>query len=184
MTIALKYKLLHIVTAIAVTMFFSCKDNFKAVQNIGSSEHQPIGVAEDINLKYTDSGKVEAILKSPKMFDYSNREFGYNEFTEGVHLELFENDVKKGTVISNYAIVYNKTNIIDLQGDVKVVTDAKDTLFAQQLYYDNSREWLFTNKPVTFRTGQDLIHGNGFDSNSEFTNAEVLEITGLITVED
>jgi hypothetical protein len=37
---------------------------------------------------------------------------------------------------------------------------------------------------VSFKTDQDLINGNGFDSNSEFTNAEVLEVTGIITLED
>ncbi|PQV51209.1 LPS export ABC transporter protein LptC [Jejuia pallidilutea] len=168
-------------------MFFiiliSCKDNFKEVQKIGISENEPIGVAENINLKYTDSGKVKAILKSPKMFDYSNRKFAYNEFTDGVNLELFE-DGKKSVVVSDYAIIYNKTNIIDLQGNVKITTHSNDTLFAEQLYYDQEKEWLFTNKPVTFRTGSDLINGNGFDSNSKFTNAEVLEITGLITVNE
>jgi LPS export ABC transporter protein LptC len=117
------------------------------------------------------------------MFDYSNRKFAYNEFTEGVNLELFE-DGKKSVVVSDYAIIYNKTNIIDLQGNVKITTHSNDTLFAEQLYYDQEKEWLFTNKPVTFRTGSDLINGNGFDSNSKFTNAEVLEITGLITVNE
>lgn len=180
---AYKYKMLNIVIALVMTMFFCCKNNFKDVQNIGISENEPIGVAENINLKYTDSGKVKAILKSPKMYDYQNRKFPYNEFTDGVNLELFE-DGKKSVVVSDYAIIYNKTNIIDLQGNVKITTHSNDTLYAEQLYYDQAKEWLFTNKPVTFRTGQDLINGNGFDSNSKFTNAEVLEITGLITVDE
>ncbi|GGD16109.1 LPS export ABC transporter periplasmic protein LptC [Hyunsoonleella pacifica] len=179
----LKYKNLNIVIALVMTMFFSCNNNFKKIQNIDVSDNEPIGVAENINLTYTDSGKVKAILKSPKMYDYSNMKFAYNEFTDGVNLELFE-DGKKSVVISDYAIIYNKTNMIDLQGNVKVTTHSNDTLFAEQLYYDQNKEWLFTNKPVTFRTGQDLINGNGFDSNSKFTNAEVLEITGLITVDE
>lgn len=178
------HKNINIVVAIAMAMFFSCKDNFKDVQNIGVLDREPIGVAEDINLKYTDSGKVEAILISPKMYDYSTRAFSYNEFPDGVHLDVFEDNVKKGTIISDYGVVYNKTSIIDLQGNVKVVTESNDTLFAEQLYYDNKNEWIFTNKPVTFRTGKDVIHGNGFDSNKSFSNAEVLEITGLITLED
>ncbi|SEQ03541.1 LPS export ABC transporter protein LptC [Hyunsoonleella jejuensis] len=178
-----KYKILNIVIALVMAMFFSCKNNFKDIQKIGISENEPIGVAENINLKYTDSGKVKAILKSPKMYDYSNRKFAYNEFTDGVNLELFE-DGKKSVVVSDYAIIYNKTNIIDLQGNVVITTHSNDTLFAEQLYYDQEKEWLFTNKPVTFRTGRDLINGNGFDSNSKFTNAEVLEITGLITVDE
>ena len=73
---------------------------------------------------------------------------------------------------------------MNLQGNVKIITQTNDTLFAEQLYYDQKKEWLYTNKPVTFRTGLDLIHGNGFDSNSKFTNAEVLEVTGMITLDE
>jgi len=176
--------ILTMVTVFAVTMFFSCKNNLKDVQKIGISENEPIGVAEDINLKYTDSGKIKAILISPKMLDYSNRDFSYNEFTEGINLTLFDDENRKSTVVADYAIVYNDTDLMDLQGHVILATHTKDTLFAEQLYYDQKKEWLFTNKPVTFRTGLDLINGNGFDSNSEFTNAEVLEINGIITVNE
>jgi len=148
------------------------------------SENEPIGVAENINLKYTDSGKIKAILISPKMLDYSNRDFPFNEFTDGITLDIFDDENKKSIVIADYAIIYNETNLIDLQGNVKITTHTNDTLYAEQLYYDQKKEWLFTNKPVVFRTGQDLINGNGFDSNSKFTNAEVLEVTGIITLDD
>lgn len=77
-------KILNIVTVITVTMFFSCKDNFKEVQKIGVSENTPIGIAENINLKYTDSGKLKAILISPKMLDYQNRDFPYASFPKGL----------------------------------------------------------------------------------------------------
>jgi LPS export ABC transporter protein LptC len=172
------------VIAIAVTMFFSCKNNLKEIQKIGISENEPIGVAENINLKYTDSGKVKAILVSPKMLDYRNRDFPFSEYPEGINLTLYDDDNKKNKVIADYAIVYDMTDLIDLQGHVVIATYSKDTLFAEQLYYDQKKEWLFTNKPVKFRTGSDLIKGNGFDSNTKFTNAEVLEINGIITIED
>lgn len=151
---------------------------------MGISENEPIGIAEHINLKYTDSGRVTANLLSAKMLDFSNRDFPYYEFTNGVTLYLFDDENKKSTVVSDYAITYDRTNLIDLQGNVKIITQTNDTLFAEQLYYDQKKEWLYTNKPVTFRTGFDLIHGNGFDSNSKFTNAEVLEVTGIITLDE
>lgn len=178
----LKYNRLYIVIAFAMTMFFSCSNNLKEMQNKGVSKDEPIGVAENIHLKYTDSGKVKAILKSPIMYDYSNRKFAYNEFPEGVVLELVEGD-KKNIIISDYGVVYKKTSIIDLRGNVRIKMENNDSLFAEQLYFDERKEWLFTNKPVRFRTGQDVIHGNGFDSDKTFKNAEVLEITGVITVD-
>ncbi|TYA53131.1 LPS export ABC transporter periplasmic protein LptC [Formosa maritima] len=184
MTKTYLHNIYYIVTAIAVTMFFSCKNNFEEVKKIGVSENAPIGIAEHIDLKYTDSGRVTANLKSPKMLDYSNRDFAFNEFPEGIDLDLFDEQNQKSNVIADYAIVYDKTGIIDLQGNVVLSSANKDTLFAEQLYYDQNREWLYTNNPVTFRTGQDVINGKGFDSDIKFTKAEVLEIDGIITLDE
>ena len=78
-------KFLHIilntVTALAVTVFFSCKNNFKDVQQVGVLQNEPVGVADTINLKYTDSFKLRANLLSPKMLDYSNRDFSFSDFS-------------------------------------------------------------------------------------------------------
>lgn len=174
----------NIVIASAMAMFFSCKNNFKEVNKIGISENEPIGVAEHINLKYTDSGKVVANLISPKMYDYSNRSFSYNEFTDGVTLHLIDDKNKRNTIISDYAIVYDKTNLIDLRGNVIVSTPTKDTLFAEQLFYDQKNEWLFTNLPVKFKSTDYTTHGNGFDSDKEFKKAQVLEINGIFSVKE
>lgn len=178
------YILKSTVVILIATVLFSCKNKLSEVRKIGLSENEPIGVAENFDFKYTDSGRITANLLSPKMLDYSNREFQFLEFPEGAHLDIFDDQNKKSTVVADYAIVYNKTGIIDMQGNVVLNTADKDTLFAQQLYYDQEREWLFTNNPVKFKTKQDLINGKGFDSNSKFTNAEVLEIDGIITLEE
>ncbi len=177
---SLKYILQFVVTVFAVTMFFSCKNNFKEVQNIGRPSAGPLTITHNINTKYTDSGRLKSVLKSPKMLDYSNRDFAYNEFPEGADLTLYDDNDNRSNVIADYAIVYNKTDIIDLRGNVVLHTHNGDTLFADQLYYDLKNEWLFTNQPVKFRTKDQLINGNGFDSNRNFTNAHVLEVTGLV----
>ncbi|WP_412986480.1 LPS export ABC transporter periplasmic protein LptC [Pontimicrobium sp. IMCC45349] len=179
-----KYILLNIVTVFAVTLFFSCTNSLKEVQSIGVSKGGPASIAENINTKYTDSGKLTSVLVSPKMFDYSNREFAFYEFPEGVNLTLYDKDNNKSTVVSDYAIVYNETDLIDLQGNVVLTTHANDTLFAEQLFYDQKTEWLFTNQPVKFRTSEYITDGNGFDSNKNFTNAQVLEVTGRIYIDE
>ncbi len=174
----------YIVTVIAVTMFFSCKNNFKEVQKIGISENEPIGIAQDISLKYTDSARLKAHLISPKMLDFSNRDFAYNEFPEGIDLTLYDEQERKSTVVSDYAIVYDKTNLIDLQGNVVLTTHDGNVLNAEQLYYDQVKNWIFTNQPVRFSTKDQIINGNGFDSNMDFSKARVLEITGIVYLEE
>lgn len=168
------------VTAIAVTLFFSCKNNFKEVQNIGILTNEPLTVAENIHTKYTDTSGLKSILKSPKMLNYSNRDFAYYEFPEGVDLILFDDDNNQSHVIADYAIVYDETDLIDLRGNVVLDTHNRDTLYAEQLYYDQERQWLFTNKPVRFRTRDQLIDGHGFDSDRNFRKARVLEVSGIV----
>ncbi|MCF7561586.1 LPS export ABC transporter periplasmic protein LptC [Sabulilitoribacter multivorans] len=178
------YYILNIVTIFIVTMFFSCNDSFKQVQKIGISENEPIGIEYNTNLKYTDSGRVVANLISSKYLDYSNRNFPFYEFTDGATLYIYDKENRKSTVVAEYAIVYTVTDLIDMQNNVVITTHDNQILKTDQLFYDQKREWLYTNKPVSFQTEQDVIYGNGFDSNSKFTNAEVLEVTGIITLED
>lgn len=184
----ISHSIKNIVTVIAVTMFFSCKNNFKEVQKVGILQNEPIGEAEHIDLKYTekleDSGKLKANLKSPKMFDYSNRSFAFSEFPQGIHLTVFDEENNKSVIVSDYAIFYSETDLIDLQGNVVISTHSRDTLFAEQLYYDQKREWLFTNKPVTLRSGSEISHGKGFDSDSNFKNFEVTEMSGIVYLDE
>lgn len=178
------YNLLNIVTIFIVTMFFSCNDSFKQVQKIGISENEPIGIEYNSNIKYTDSGRVTANLISAKMLDYSNRDFPFHQFTEGVTLYVYDKEDRRSTVVANNAYVYSNTDLIDMQDNVIITTHDNRVLKTDQLFYDQKKEWLYTNKAVSFKTEQDIINGNGFDSNSKFTNAEVLEVTGIITLED
>ncbi len=168
------------VTVAAVTMFFSCKNNFKEVQNIGIKITDPLTIAENINTIYTDSGRLKSVLKSPKMFNYSNREFAFYEFPEGIDLILYDDLENQTNVVADFAISYEETDLIDLRGNVVLHTQNNDTLFADQLFYDQKREWLFTNRPVRFRTKDQLIDGNGFDSDRNFDLARVLEVTGIV----
>ncbi|WP_396601946.1 LPS export ABC transporter periplasmic protein LptC [Algibacter sp. R77976] len=180
----ISYNIFNIVTIFIVTMFFSCNDSFKQIQKIGISENEPIGEDYNVNLKYTDSGRVSANLISTKVLDYTNRDFPFHQFTEGVTLYIYDKDNKKSTIKADNAFVYENTDLIDMQDNVVITTHDNRVLKTEQLFYDQKKEWFSTNKPVSFKTDQDLINGNGFDSNKDFSNAEVLEVTGIITLED
>ncbi|AEH00428.1 LPS export ABC transporter periplasmic protein LptC [Lacinutrix sp. 5H-3-7-4] len=184
----MKNNSLHIikngVIAFAMTLFFSCNNNFKEVNKIGVSANEPQGVAENINAKRTDSGRVVANLISKKMLDYGNRKFPYSEFPEGVKLHIYDENNHKNTIVADYAILYSETDVIDLQGNVLISTFDKDTLYAEQLYFDQNKEWLFTNSPVTYKSDGYITHGSGFDSDRNFTKAEVLKVSGTFLVSD
>ncbi|MFP4845155.1 LPS export ABC transporter periplasmic protein LptC [Winogradskyella sp. PE311] len=180
----------NLVTAIAVTLFFACENNFNDVQQVGVLQNQPIGEAENIDLKYTEleeqdtTVRLLANLISPKMFDYSNRDFGFSEFPEGIQLKVYDENNKLTTITSKYAIFYTETDIIDLRGDVVIATHEKDSLFTDQLYYNQELEWVFTNKPWLFKRSVGPLHGIGFDSDKGFKNFQMLEMGGDFEIDN
>ncbi|WP_029034198.1 LPS export ABC transporter periplasmic protein LptC [Salinimicrobium terrae] len=174
-----------IVATLVVTMLFSCEGNLKGVQQMDIPEDAPQSVGTGINLKYIDSGKVVATLKSETMRDFSNKGFPYREFPDGLTVEFFDEDQKKNTVTANYGIVYNETGLIDLQGDVVVVTSDSTQLMADQLYWDQARNWVFTDHPNTIRFRNGAVNeGQGFDSNQEFSNFRSRSNVGVQILEE
>lgn len=167
-----------------ITILFSCDKRLDKIQISSSDTFLPMSIAENINTKYTDSGRLTSILVSTKMINFSNQLFPFYDFPEGIYLTLLNRNNDSSTVVSNRAIIYSKTDLIDLRGDVVLTTANADTLFTQQLYYDQKKQWLFTDFPVKFRTKDYLTNGNGFDANQDFTNAQVLEVTGRIYIEE
>ena len=89
-SIAEKKIIINIVTVFTVTMFFSCKNNLKQVQNMSSVDGEPLSIAHDINTKYTNLEGLKMNLKSDKMLDFSNRAFAFFEFPDGVDLDFFD----------------------------------------------------------------------------------------------
>ncbi len=146
----------------------SCDRSFKDVQNIGFSEFMPSGRAEDLNLKYTDSGKITSILISPLMLDYATVSYPFTEFPDGMHITFYDKAGKKTFVESDYAVTYKNTNLFDLQGNVNITTEDGQNLATSQLYYDQKNEWFFTEKKFKFTDPKGVSYGEGIDFSKDF----------------
>lgn len=166
-------------------MLFSCQGNLNEIRALDLQGGAPQAIAEGLNLKYTDSGRMVANLKSPKMLDFTNKDFPYREFPDGVEVEFFDENDQKSTLTANYGIIYEKTGLIDLRGDVVLYTSDSTKLEASQLYWDQNRSWVFTDKSnrIQFPNGA-LNEGEGFDSNQNFGNFRSRTNVGVQIIEE
>lgn len=180
MTLLKKYRILTVVTVFAVTLFFGCESNFKEVQKINFSEFIPSGDADKVNLKYTDSGRISAILVSPKMLDFSSVNFPFTEFPKGIDVTLYDIKGKKTFIKSNYAVSYKITSIIDLQGNVKITSQDGQILETEQLFYDQKNEWFFTEKSFKFTDPKGVSNGQGIDFSKDFKIINSQKIAGEV----
>lgn len=179
-----KYIFYYSVTVFTVALFFSCQNSYKEVADLSVSSKFPSGVAKNMKLVYTDSGVVVAILRSPEMRNFANQKFSYKEFPKGIHLEFFDKDNNKSEVTSKYAMLYDVTNLIDLQDSVVIKTHDGKFLKTDQLYWDQNSEWIFTEKSFTFESAEYDMKGKGIDSDREFKQVNAHDIGGDIYVDE
>jgi LPS export ABC transporter protein LptC len=163
------YSKQNVMALIVVITFFACDANYKDKQKLSIKDDQPLAIGKEINLKYTDSGKVVSNLLAKRLLDYSNYEFPYQEFPEGVEVHFWE-DGKESTVTSDYAIRYSVTGLIDLRKNVVLITSDSLVLKASQLYWNQTNKWVFTDQPyqIKFKDGS-YNDGARFDSSQDFT---------------
>lgn len=179
MNIYTKYILYSIVAALAVTMLFSCQDNYNSeIQKLSYSKRFPVGEAENIFVVYTDSGKVKSTLRSPYNKDFSNQKFPFSEFPKGVVVKFFDEQNNENTITADYAILYSDTRLVDLQGNVTLTTHKGDVLKAPQLFWDQDREWIFTEGEfkISNEYGVLLQGTNGIDFSRDLSVMDAHEI--------
>ena len=133
-------------------MFFSCENNFEDVKLINKDSKIPVGVSDNFILKYSDSASLKAVLESPKNIDFTNQPFPYSEFPKGLKIEFFDPYSGSTTVKADYGIVYYKTRMVSLEGNVKIISPDSTSIESSQVYWDPDLEW-HTHEPFVLRPG-------------------------------
>ena len=175
---------MHFLRIFILIFLLSCEDNFQEIQNINSKNILPIGITENLKLIYTDSAKVKAILYSSLNKDFTNQSFPYSEFPKGLKITFYDNYLNETIVTSDYAITYNKTNIVNLIGNVVINNFDGSELKTKQLYWDPEQEWLFTEEKFSFKNIDYDILASRLDANRSFTIFNTGKLDGKVLVED
>jgi LPS export ABC transporter protein LptC len=143
-----------------------------------------VGIAYNIRMTYTDSAVVKAILTAPINLDFTHLSFKYSEFPEGLKIIFFNNKNEENTLVADYGILYNQTKIVDLQGNVVLLSHDGSRLETDQMYWDSEKEWLFTEQPFTFENVNYDMAAIRLDTNKEFSKFKTGKLTGTMVVEE
>lgn len=175
---------MRIFSILLLIFILGCDDNFHEIKNINLKDSFPVGETENLKLIYTDSAKVKAILYSSLNLDFTNQVFPYSEFPNGVEITFFDKENNQTIVKSDYAITYNKTNIVNLVGNVIINNYDGSELKTNQLYWDPEQEWLFSEEKFTFKNTDYDITAKRLDANRSFSIFNTGKLDGKVLVED
>tara|TARA_B100000963_G_scaffold361672_1_gene398587 strand:+ start:3513 stop:3989 length:477 start_codon:yes stop_codon:yes gene_type:complete len=154
------------------------------VKSINIESKVPAGLTENFNLRYSDSARIRAILNSPKNIDFTNQDFPYSEFPDGLEIEFFDKNNQNTFIQSNYGIVYHLTKMVSLSGNVKIISSDGSSIESEQIYWDPVQEWLFTDKDVILSGDDYKIQANTLDADRSFKLLKTGQLNGNFLFDD
>ncbi|WP_298148120.1 LPS export ABC transporter periplasmic protein LptC [Flavobacterium sp.] len=175
-------KLHHLLLFLLVTATFTaCEDRIKAVNKSNLATFTPSGEADSLALKYTDSGRITAVLAAKQMRDFATVKHPFTEFPKGIDLTLYDKKGKKTFITAQYAISYRGSDLIDLRKNVVIRSEESQRLETEQLFFDQKNGWFFTEKPFLFTDPEGgSTQGTGIDFNKDFKRINYQQVRGQI----
>ena len=147
-------------------------------------EKFPAEVLSDAVVLYSDSAILKARLTAPKMEHYLEKE-PYVELTEGINMVFYSEDGEiTSHLTANYAINYERQDRMEAKGDVVFINEVGEKLNTEHLIWNQKEERIYSEEFVKITTADEIIWGEGFESNQSFTNFKIKHIKGTILVED
>ncbi len=172
--------------AMFMLLLTSCENNRSEVMAIGEKKIMPSQTGKDITMLYTDSTFLKIRLEAPQMIMYDK---GTKEpmtiMPKGLFVSFFDDKGKQSTTLkANYGIRYETSRRMEAKYDVEVVNVTGEKLNTEHLVWDENTKQITSDVFVKITTAKEIIMGKGLRSNQDFTQYEILEITGILKIED
>ncbi|MBK7884968.1 MAG: LPS export ABC transporter periplasmic protein LptC [Chitinophagaceae bacterium] len=160
-------------------LFTGCEADEAEVKNL-TARKPGVEEGKNVNIIYTISGKAKAKLTSPLMYRVKDT-IAYVEFPKKIHVDFFIDTGKVESTLDALYAKYNESESkIFLRDSVRFIGLTNgDTLYCSELYWDRYRPTyqFYTDKKVQIRTKTHIIDGVGFETNQDFTDKIIKNIT-------
>lgn len=135
---------------------------------------------------YSDSTLLKIKLKAPVMNKYDK---GVKEpvtvLPKGVDVVFYDNKGKVSTTLkANYGIMYDRSRKMEVRYNVEVVNVNGEKLNTEHLVWDEDQKKIISDEFVKITTAKEIIMGKGLESNQDFTQYQIKEVTGTIRIDD
>lgn len=173
-------------TVVLMLLLASCQTDRNEVMAMGEKKIMPSQTGKDITMLYSDSTFLKVRLEAPQMVMYDK---GTKEpmtiMPKGLFVSFFDDKGKQSTTLkANYGIRYETSRRMEAKYDVEVVNVTGEKLNTEHLVWDENTKQITSDVFVKITTAKEIIMGKGLRSNQDFTQYEILEITGILKIED
>jgi LPS export ABC transporter protein LptC len=140
----------------------------------------PTLTVKDFNTTLTDSGRIQLVMSAPLVEKYEKTDPPYAEFRSGIKFVFYNGkDSAQARVTSKYAKCTDN-NLWELRDSVVVINDKDERLETEQLFLDQQKDLIYTDRFVRITSVDQLTQGIGFESDSHLNRRKIKKVTGDI----
>ena len=176
-------KAISLKTILAIAAFLvSCSNDESKIKPFADKNELTKERAEKGEIVYTDSARITAKVNAPEVVRSTSGEI-YTEMPKGLQSVFYDrNQLPNAFLKANYGIRKPMQQSMEVRGNVVVVNRKGDTLTTDKLTWYETQDRLYTDKFVKIKTATELIFGEGFESNQDFSKYKIIKPTGFVSL--
>lgn len=168
--------------AVLCGCLFVCARCVNSEQEVNELLKKKTGVDEATNVQgyMSNTGKMKARLKAPTMLRYQDSSSRV-VFPKTLHVDFFNDSTRiENQLDARYAEYYEGKSQVFLKDSVRVYNNMNDTLFCQELWWDQNLQKFYTDKPVRVHRPDIIMIGVGLSAPQDFKTFEMYNLTNSI----
>jgi LPS export ABC transporter protein LptC len=167
----------------AFFFLFSCSKAPQPNEALNVRADDPVMSAHNIDVLFSDSGKVQAQLTSSLMNRYAG-ESPFLEFPAGFKIFMFDSVQQiSSTITGNRGIRREHSRIMEAWGNVVVRNEKKnEQINTEHLIWDENRHRIWSDVKVKITRPDQTLYGTSMESNEAFTDYSIQGVTGEMAV--
>ncbi|MBL7927807.1 MAG: LPS export ABC transporter periplasmic protein LptC [Bacteroidia bacterium] len=169
-------------TFVLLLCIAACSNDTDEINRITNEAKSPTETINGLQILYSDSGFVKASMKAAVMNRYYN-DTPYTELPKGVAMYFF--DIGQDTIstlTAKYAIRNEINKTMEARNDVIVKNKKGETLNTEKLVWNEATGKFTSDVFVKITTASEVIMGQGFEANQDFTRYSIKKPKGSIIV--
>ncbi len=172
-----------LISLLLLLIMSACNEKAEMTEKASPKEDDPLMSARNIEVLFSDSGRVTARLSGALLNRYGG-EYPYLDFPKGFKIYLYDSTRRVSSTISgNHGMRREMARTMEAWGNVVVRNESKqEQLNTEHLVWDENQHRIWSDVKVKITTPDKILFGDGMSSNEAFTEYAIKNPTGQMMV--
>ena len=177
---------ISMVVVMLLSFTVSCSKETKDVVNATYDPEKSYTMkATQVNTLISDSGITRYRIEAAEWIVFGKAKEPYWYFPEGIYVEKFDTLFhSEASIKADTAYYFDKKGLWHLIGNVEVESLQGERVDTSELFWDQKKEKVYSEKYIRIQQEEQIITGVGFESNQNMTRYKIFNSQGEFPVED